>query len=380
MPDHREMERLAAVIPKLLRLSSFHVTCPFVPPECVLTSLALCPKLSSLTVYDTRLGRHFRSYSHSKATISGDALPTLRSPLPLKHISIMSVGQVILLGDSGEGPDRPQYHDVSYHIREWKRRYFRKRPPQGDDISREIFATQSKTLAEHERNRTGLFTGQHSTTLTHLEVSGTLCSFASLAAHDWPQLLTFAIMGAVPVIRDDIKEYPWDFTLSLPSSNFMDVLWRMPKLRDLRLLFSTTELRVRILTYGDPRGLPPAVQSLTSLAVSDMCDIIDIEKHFHSLERLAILSSSNWPQIPVAQRSSQLVGTDTLGWDLGRRLTHLRLMIEDELRPAVCQDIADRCPSLTSLEIETVGYREINSIYGLVSVNPPGHCSVSFTL
>jgi hypothetical protein len=322
------MAMLAAAIPQLPMLSSFYISCPFWPPDSIFSALAQCTNCSSLTLDETPIGPY--------------PLRLPASSLPLKHLSIVTVGQALRVGD---GPFNPKYSDVTYYTREWRKKYHQ----------------PHRATPVYQSHAT--FTWTNSSSLTHFEVSGSLYSFEEMAQHDWPNLRTFILTGLVPD-RREFTIHAWG-----REFNLVDVLTRMPKLQDLRLLFSQSKsARFHVMRPEYFRLHSSFIfSSLKSLAISNTCIVDGVFERIPFLERLAVIAIINHPRVPIAL---SLAETEDLLIKLGSkggRLSHLRIMIEEKLSPHVCQAIATYCPNLEVLEVEQCGYHDGKSNYTWVS-------------
>lgn len=327
IPDPQTMAMLVSVVPKLPALETFYASCPFPLPGSLFASISQCPKCISLTLDEIPIG----------------PLPAEipESPLPLKKLSIRAVLEALRVGD---GSHNSKYSEVKYYTQEWKKKY---RPPKvADSIHRSHAA----------------FTWLHAPTLTHLELSGGLYSFAELSQHEWPELQVFSLTGRVPSVKEGEA-------LQSTQYGLVDALMRMPKIQDLRLLFSQSSLT------GFPQvplgaaflNAPTDFKSVTSLAISHALMLGTLLQHLPLLERVAVVAIIDHPRVPIAlslPEAEKLL--EYLGGQ-GFYLRRLRLMLEDKLTPQICQSIAASCPNLEDLEIEMCGYHDGISDYTWVS-------------
>ncbi|KAG1730122.1 uncharacterized protein EDB91DRAFT_1059702 [Suillus paluster] len=318
-----DLGKLNSAIADMPKLSKVSLRCPFIIPRSLSQSLGLSRSLSIITFVDTPLQIGITSIS----------------PAVLKQISFTPVGQILRIGD---GPTDPKFADISYFIRDWRRKY-RSHP----------------TLRQMQETQASLaFVKMNVAHLTHLELSGSICSFGALSRIDWPCLQTFALTGHAPVTQ------PYE----LPAHvQLFSVLTRMGALRDLRLLFAQSKAQeFHILGRDDPPD--PAhtakLSTLTDFAISNACNLDGVLNHMSSLERLAILAIVELPRWPIALGQAEVdrVLTDIAA--SGCELKHLRVIIEDKLTPEVCWSISSNCPHLQILEIERCGYHDGKSVSG----------------
>lgn len=316
-----DLVKFNLAIAKMPKLSKVTLSCPFVIPRSFFQSLGLSRPLSAITFIDTPLQIGITSIS----------------PVAFKQISLTSVGQTLRVGD---GPTDPRFSDITYFIRDWRRKY------RSQASWRQVQETQASIA----------FVKTHAAHITHLELSGSLCSFGALSRIDWPFLKTFALTGNVPVIQ------PYEPPAHVQLFN---VLIRMDALRDLRLLFAQSKAQeFHVLGHDDPPD--PAhtakLATLTDFAMSNACKLDGILNHMSSLQRLAILAIVDLPRWPIALGQAEV---DRVLADVAAsscELNHLRIIIEDKLTPNVCWSITSNCPHLQTLEIERCGYHDGKSV------------------
>ncbi|KAG2357716.1 hypothetical protein BDR07DRAFT_1612346 [Suillus spraguei] len=298
----RDLVKFNSAITKMPKLSKVTLCCPFVIPRTLFQSLGLSRSLSAITFIDTPLQIGITSIS----------------PVTFKQISLTSVGQTLRIGD---GPTDPRFSDIMYFMREWRRKY------RSQASWRQIQETQASIA----------FVKTHAAYITHLELSGSLCSFGALSKIDWPSLKTFALTGNIPATQ------PYE----LPAHvQLFKVLARMDVLRDLRLLFAQSKAQeFHVLGHDDPPD--PAhtakLATLTDFAISNACK----------------LDLPRWP-IALSQAEVDRVLADVAA--SGCQLNHLRILVEDKLTPDVCWSITSNCPHLQTLEIERCGYHDGKSV------------------
>lgn len=317
----RDLVKFELAIAKMPKLSKVTLSCPFVIPRSLFQSLGLSRSLSAITFIDTPLQIGITSMS----------------PVTFKQISLTPVGQALRIGD---GPTDPRFSDITYFIRDWRRKY------RSQASWRQVQETQSSIA----------FAKTHAAHLTHLELSGSLCSFGALSRIDWPCLKTFALTGNAPVTQ------PYEPPAHVQLFN---VLARMDALRDLRLLFAQSKAQ-EFHTLGRDDPPDPAhtakLATLTDFAISNACKLDGILNYMTSLQRLAILAIVDLPRWPIALGQAEL---DRVLMDVaasGCELTDLRIIIEDKLTPDVCWSITSKCPHLQTLEIERCGYHDGKSV------------------
>ncbi|KAF9235453.1 hypothetical protein BU15DRAFT_89563 [Melanogaster broomeanus] len=279
-------------ITRMPKLNKVTLSTPFLPPEALFQALGQCRCLNSFTLIDTPIDQSLMQLY----------------PAPLRHVNLTPVGQTLRIGD---GQPDPKFADITYFMRDWRRKY----------------KAQANLRGLREIRSSAVFLRQHAPTLTHLELSGDLCSLTALAAIDWPSLSTFVLHGHAPN----------------PHTTLM-------------ILF--------VLDHYDPPG--PAklakLASLTSFAISNACKLRGIFNYMINLERLAILAMVDLPRWPIALSHVEVEGVLA---DIGAsncELKHLRIIIEDKLTPAICFLISIHCPHLEVLEIERCGYHDGKSV------------------
>ncbi|KAH7922003.1 hypothetical protein BV22DRAFT_1131790 [Leucogyrophana mollusca] len=324
----RNLEKFVLAISKMPKLTTLSLTCPFTPPQSIFEALSDCRSLTTLTFIDTPLDMGMSSLQ----------------PGILRRASLTPVTQALRIGD---GPTEPKFAEVTYFMRDWRRRY-----------RSQIIIRQAREL-----RASASFLGLHSAYLTHLELSGVLCSLPVMAALHWPALHTFVLTGHMRTSHHTHEFGP----VTQTHIQLFDVLDRMPVLRDLRLLFPETKTR-EFQLLGDVDAHPPEqrvltkLASLTSFAVSNACKLDGIFNYMTSLERLAILAIIDLPRWPIALPHAEvgrIMGDIAAS---GCPLRHLRIIVEDNLTPAVCYFITTNCPKLEVLEIERCGYHDGKSV------------------
>ncbi|KAF8664217.1 hypothetical protein AX16_000780 [Volvariella volvacea WC 439] len=428
----RHIDKLVDALPSMPVLTSFHINCPFYPPNAILKALVHCPSLRSLTVNDTPL------YISMVPTF-------LPSSFRLEKLVLIPVAEALRVG---EGPYDPKYAEIHYYIREYRKKY------RNDILARLTaiwFLTQvaKKSITSNPNSptlppRSPSLSPSTGGTLRHLEVSGDLCTLESLADVEWDGLEVLVLTGRAPRAQVGHSLPSTPMSPSTTSSyaqgtgysgytstyngfggqasgsgngssvgffgmgpqaqtEFIDVIARMPKLKELRLLFAKgrTDQGFRVVPacallwppstsppnstgayfgangpsssnlstddngYRTLKGASPHVLSrLKYLAMSNACDFSGVFLYATSLERLAISAIIDHPRVPIALGRQDIdMVLNELNRGGGRGLKLLRIMIEDKVNPEMCRAIAELCPRLESLEIELCGYHDGKSIY-----------------
>lgn len=329
------MDIVIHAITRMPKLTQVTLSTPFLPPQALYEALAQCRSLSSFTLIDTPIDQSLMQFYSA----------------PLRRISLTPVGQTLRIGD---GPTDPKFADITYFMRDWRRKY----------------RAQANLRGYREIRSSGVFLRQHAPTLTHLELSGDLTAFTGLATIDWPALSTFVLHGRIPNSGLNLLFHPNTTPARVHSiPRLFDVLHRMPMLRDFRLLFPQTKSQeFRLLdphVLADPENLEK-LASLDSFAISNACVLDGVFNHMTNLRRLAIMALVDLPRWPIALSQPQI---ESVLADIGASncpLKHLRIIIEDKLTPAICHLISVHCPQLEILEIERCGYHDGKSVASCV--------------
>lgn len=315
-------------MPKLIKVT---LSTPFLPPQALYEALGQCQSLTSFTLIDTPIDQSLMQFY----------------PVPLRRVNLTPVGQTLRIGD---GPTDPKFADITYFMRDWRRKY----------------RAQANLRGFREIRSSGVFLRQHAPTLTHLELSGDLTAFTGLATIDWPVLSTFVLHGRIPNLHINISFHVGP---SPRTPTLFDVLHRMPVLRDFRLLFPQTKSQdFRFLDpyiLSNPENLAK-LASLESFAISNACVLQGVFNYMTNLQRLAIMALVDLPRWPIALSQPQV---ESVLADIGASncpLKHLRIIIEDKLTPTICRLISTHCPQLEILEIERCGYHDGKSVASCV--------------
>lgn len=326
------MDLAIYALPHMPKLTKVTLSTPFLPPQALYEALGQCRSLSSFTLIDTPIDQSLMQFY----------------PVPLRRVNLTPVGQTLRIGD---GPTDPKFADITYFMRDWRRKY----------------RAQANLRGYREIRSSGVFLRQHAPTLTHLELSGDLTAFTGLATIDWPALSTFVLHGRIPNQSLSITFHLGPAALYAPS--LFDVLHRMPVLRDFRLLFPQTKSQeFRFLDsyiLANPENLAK-LASLESFAISNACVLQGVFNYMTNLRRLAIMALVDLPRWPIALSQPQV---ESVLADIGASncpLKHLRIIIEDKLTPTICRLIAAHCPQLETLEIERCGYHDGKSVASCV--------------
>ncbi|KAF8880673.1 hypothetical protein BD779DRAFT_1612695 [Infundibulicybe gibba] len=302
-PGPRHVDKLVAALPNMPVLTSFYVNCPFYPPNSILHALVESRSLRSLSINDTPL------------CIS--RVPKIPPTFQLDRLSLVPVAQALRVG---EGPYDAKFSQVTYYVREYRRRY------------------KNDSLAPMAA-RSFLFSVGKPASLRHVELD------------------TLVLTGHAPRPK--------------AHTELLDVLARMPALRELRLLFARTkgDCVFRILPPGggpsEKDNSPALLAQIKHLAMSNACSLDGVFHHTLYLERLAICAIIDQPRVPIALSRSDIdnILSDFSIAGSSAHLRHFRIMIEDKVNPDLCHAISAHCPKLEALEIELCGYHDGKSIY-----------------
>lgn len=276
----RYLGKLADALPRMPALTKLHMSCPFYPPDFLFEALVKCPSIRSLSISDTPLYK--------------SAIPRVPPEFHLEHLSLVPVGEAMRIG---EGPYDAKYQDQAYYNREYRKRY------RNDSLAR--YAAEAL-----------LFNFAKASALRCVQLSGDICTFYDLSRREWPNLETLILTGHAPRLYG--------------RTELVDVVAKMPKLADLRLLFATVknDPLFPIMTssfynnnhstftpidstaassssstvHTTAEGTPATVLSqLRHLAVSNACQLSGAIFHYaNRLERLVICAISDLPRVPVA--------------------------------------------------------------------------------
>ncbi|KAF8965420.1 hypothetical protein BDZ97DRAFT_1904048 [Flammula alnicola] len=325
----KHLDKLQVALPKMSNIHTFQMTCPFDPPNTLLGSLVACPNIKDLRITDTPL--------------CSTALPSLPSNFILERMTLSPVAEVARIG---EGPYGRRYHNVMYFA-----------------------CMHRKGHWDHSGDGNWHFAGQRylfdlcrPECLRYLQISGNYCAFWDLAHSFWPSLETLVLTG------------PPCFN-SRDGYSLADVVGRMPKLRDLRVLHCKVSgaligdhAQPQIYMVQEPGSasrlgidsMPPTIYSqITSLALSNVCNIKKVLRYTTALERLAVSAIITHPRKPIALSIQEIEGllADLEAGGGNKHLKFVRIMSEDRLDSELFVDLGRVCPRLEIVEVEQCGYR-----------------------
>ena len=337
-PKH--LDKVEMALPKMNRIHSFQITCPFYPPTSLLTALVGCPNIKDLKVIDTPL------YTA--------VIPVIPLDFNLESFTLTAVGEALRVG---EGPFDPKYRNIAYFSREYRKKH-------SNDFHGRFASIRY------------LFQLTRANNLRNLQLSGSSITLLDLAEHEWPNLNMLALTGTPPAGA---------------IARLVDVVARMPKLFDLRLLFAKTS------RYQAFEILPPpfpeanlhspdddrfkksnqVFSQITHLAVSNACNLQNTFQHVPNLERLVISAIAEHPRMPIACSMLEIGGVldDIISGGGNTRLKQVRLIMEDDIPISLLKKMGDNYPLLEFVEVELCQYREQSS-----DVNPDWVSSLFLSL
>ncbi|KXN88509.1 hypothetical protein AN958_07278 [Leucoagaricus sp. SymC.cos] len=335
-------------------LISFSICCPFFPPNSLFNALLTCTSVRELRMTDTPL------------YIS--MIPKSPPEFVIERLYLIPVAEAPRVGQS---PYEARYSSPEvYHSREYRKKY------------------KNDILARYAASAF-LFDVGKPTSLTHVQVSGDLCTLDEFAQHDWPRLQSLVMTGHPP---------------RQTGTELVDVISKMPKLKELRLLFAKSAARgdamFKVLPaapeYTSAKGNHGSLLAqIESFAVSDACILDRVGYFMKGVERLAILAISGIADPAVAftkrvlqkmlrevsaagtpapktippkpqskhhgkhmrtELDSEPVSTRPEVVHKNRTLKHLRVMLGEMIEPDFCKFLADRFPKIEVLEVEKCGY------------------------
>lgn len=323
-PKH--LDKVETALPKMNKLHSFQITCPFYPPTSLLAALVRCPNIKDLKIIDTPL------YT--------DVIPVIPPHFTLESFCLIAVGEALRVG---EGPFDPKYRNIDYFSREYRKKHF------NDTHGR--FASIRYLFQLTKANY-----------LRYLQLSGGSFTLHDLEEHEWPNLNTLVLTGTLPVGG---------------VARLVDVVARMPKLYDLRLLFAKTNryqafeilppplLEANLYSPEDDRFKTPnnVFSQITHLAVSNACTLQNTFQHVPKLERLVISAIAEHPRLPIACSMFEITGVlDDLVLGGGNAyLKQVRLIMEDNIPVSLLKTMGKKYPFLELVEVEVCQYRELPS-------------------
>lgn len=322
-PKHLDKVELA--LPKMNNIHTFQITCPFYPPTSLLIALVKCPNIKDLKVIDTPL------YT--------GVIPVIPPHFNLQSFSLVAVGEALRVG---EGPFDSKYRNISYFSREYRRKHL-------NDIHGRFASIRY------------LFQLTRTNYLRYLQLSGGSFMLLDIEEHEWPNLDTLVLTGTLPVGGS--------------IARLVDVVARMPKLFDLRLLFAKTN------RYHAFEILPPPLSEayryspnddrfkksnkffsqITHLAVSNACNLQNTFQHIPNLERLVISAIAEHPRLPIACNKLEIAGVldDIILGGGNAHLKQVRLIMEDNIPVSLLKTMGDNYPLLEFIEVELCQYQEL---------------------
>lgn len=306
-------------------IHTFQITCPFYPPTSLLAALVKCPNIKDLKITDTPL------YTPGE-------IPAIPPSFNLERFSLVVVGEALRVG---EGPFDPKYRNITYFSREYRRKH--------------VNDTHGRFASIRY-----LFQLTRTNCLRYLQLSGGSFMLFDIEEHEWPNLNTLVLTGTLPVDGG--------------IARIVDVVARMPKLFDLRLLFAKTN------RYHPFEILPPpfpvaygyhssdrfrtsndVFSQITHLAVSNACHLQNTFQHVPFLERLVISAIAEHPRLPIACSLSEVAGVldDIILGGGNRHLKQVRLIIEGNCPVSLLKTMGDNYPLLEVIEVEVCHYQEL---------------------
>ncbi|TFK21379.1 hypothetical protein FA15DRAFT_672642 [Coprinopsis marcescibilis] len=326
----RHLDKLVKAIPQMLALSSFHISCPFYPPTSIISALIQCPSIRELSCHDTPL--------------YANMIPRVPAQFNLEKLAIVPVGEALRVG---EGPYSAKYQEIYYYLRDYRKRF------------------KNDSLAPYAATAF-LFSLGKSSHLRHIQISGELCTLHDLAQQDWPRLDTLILTGHAPRPQGMVE--------------LVDVVAKMPKLRDIRLLFASVKsdpsFRLLPIAHNNltARGTSACVLSqIRYLALSNACHLRGVFQYTPFLERLVICAIIDLPKVPIALGRAEVYNlladiaeapsAPDINGGIRNHLKVLRIMIEDKANPELYRNICAQFPKLENLEVELCGYHDGKSIF-----------------
>ncbi|KAF9531409.1 hypothetical protein CPB83DRAFT_761305 [Crepidotus variabilis] len=305
--DHPDIfKRLDEALPKIPNLKVFSCTIPFDPPRRTLNILFEYTAVQHLRMIDTPLTK----------------TPLLNEPHKVEALTLVPVAEAMRMG---EGPFNGKMREMQYFSRPYRQ--------------------QHRGVAMWFAGEIYLKDFRH---VKYLQVSlQFVWHLGSLSSEPWPELETLILTGTCGAKN---------------IGSMIDVVYTMPKLRDLRILLA------KKIGHGpdDDRmsdhhiRKPTILSSIKSLSLSNSYGTEIFLRNASSVERLSISAILKHPQIPIGMKSSEL---DKALKDLeisggNKSLKKIRLMTEDELTVAFFRKLGQLCPNLEFVEIERCGYQE----------------------
>ena len=127
-----------------------------------------------------------------------------------------------------------------------------------------------------------------------MQVSGDLCTLDELAEHDWPNLDTLTLTG-------------YALRLHSTTTELVDVLVKMPKLTELRLLFFTTKGDASFRVVSQQASAKNNDASVFKhLVLSNACKLSGLFHYTAALECLAVGAIIDDLWVPTALSRSDV--------------------------------------------------------------------------
>ena len=313
-PEHLDKLEKALHSGRMYNIHTFHLTCPFFPSSSLLNAIMHCPNIKDLRIVDTPLLTRL--------------LPARPNAFKLERLVLVPVGEAIRVG---EGPFNKKHHELTYYTCGYRKRH-------GGQNNLEFVGQQY------------LFQMGRSECLRYLQLSSKHMALRldQLVSVIWAELETLVLTGPTPNTH-------W-----VPLA---DVVRHMPKLHDLRVLFSKTTTRTEggFSVTGSSEDSPPdSLAKIKYLALSNAFETRDVLRQSPSLERLSICAVIAHPRIPIALSREEMMRTFQDLAQSGSNLTlkFIRLMTEEVLDFDLFQELGAVCPALEHVEVELCGYRE----------------------
>lgn len=303
-------------LPRLINLSTFSFTLPFEPPFPTIGVLLQNSRTKHLRIVDTPIwGR-----------------PSFKPPTNIERLTLVPVGEAMRMG---EGPFDVKHHEMQYFSRPY-RREFRTKPAW---MGGEAYLATFRAFPDLRYLQLSM---QHVRDLRTL-VKG--------LDQGWPYLETLVITGALGAVKK--------------VGTMVDVVHKMPQLRDLRILLSNKfgqqfEMSDEEIVVNSYKESPKVFAQLSTLALSNTYETEIFLRHASSVERLSISGISRHPQIPFGMTGTDMhkVLKDLEIGGGNTSLKKVRLMTEDDLTVRFFRELGRICPNLEFVEVERCGYKE----------------------
>lgn len=303
-------------------LDTFQITCPFDPPLPLFQVLRQCNSIKDLRITDTPIWEALKEPDE----------PVL---FTAERITFVPVGEGARVG---EGPFDRKFHDSSYYMVEYRKKYWN--------------LIQKRARLNYFPTGWSFLLRCRVETMTFLQLSGDYCSLDHFRnpRFSFPVLDTLILTGPSPSVGPGSL-------MTLPA-----VISLMPKLRDLRVLIgkhSTPTQPPLSMVPGDPEAPVAVYGQLTSLAMSNAAQNIEaVLRYANGLERLAISAIIHHPRLPIALKRQDIerVLDEIREGGGGKRLKQFRIMSEDDFDVALFIKLGEVCPRLEVVELERCGH------------------------